>query len=207
MCTRAICTSSARSTLPAGSRVVATGNSTVSSTRPASTHMDGLHRLAGDGEHRAEPAGTGIVVQVGHHRPRIGLERHQRRREAGQLDVAVGRGAAADQGVLHRVQRRPRAAAVGPAGPARRDPPTMRAASPRRTGARWRQAAPPRPRCARPRPGRDPARGRHSRRHRRTGRTAARPTRAASSCCAAWRPRHGRRQGRAPGRRSWPNRS
>src|SRR5271166_358550 len=33
-CTRAMCTSSARSTLPAGSRVVATGNSTVSSTRP-----------------------------------------------------------------------------------------------------------------------------------------------------------------------------
>ena len=99
-----MCTSSARSTLPASSRVVATGSSTVSSTRPVSAHMDRFHRLAGDRQHRAEAAGAGVVIQVRHHRPRIGLERHQRRREAGHLDVAIRRRAAADQRVPHRIQ-------------------------------------------------------------------------------------------------------
>ena len=35
--------------------------------------MDRFHRLAGHRQHGGEPAGIGVIVELGHHRPRIGL--------------------------------------------------------------------------------------------------------------------------------------
>jgi hypothetical protein len=66
--------------------------------------MQRFHRLTGDRDHRAEAAGIDVIIEVGHDRLRIGLERHQWWREAGQLDVAIRRCSAGHQRALHRTQ-------------------------------------------------------------------------------------------------------
>ena len=88
--TRAIRTSSGRSTVSGSSRVTATGASTICLDATADRAVDGVHSLRGDRQRRGEASGAGVVVELGHGRDGCRVRRDDGWGEPGQVDVGIG---------------------------------------------------------------------------------------------------------------------